>query len=432
MKRPRSSPWMSGSTTTTPSITSDGRILAIWPSSVQLDDRVVAEHEPQRPGPSRRSGQLDLAADEAVGEAGDVDDAAAGEHHGVLQLGVDDLAVGADRAEGADVAVHHAGARPDDGGVEEPAGHQLGARLGDHPAPDGRPGVYRSLDPRLQRLEHQPVALEQRILLARVDPPALEDLVVDAMAVVDQPLEGVGVLHLPPPRRLDGGDGVVHAAVEQVDTHQRQVGRRVDRLLDQPHDLAPVRQLGYAELAWVVDPGQQDLRRGRRSVARRLEAVGEAGQPLLQHVVAQVHHEVVLGEELPRDQHAVSQPQWLVLPDVGDVDAPAGSVANRRHDLVAGGADDDADLLDARLDHVLDAVEEDRLVGDGHELLGARVGDGPETAAGAPGEDETFHGSYIVAVSGTARTQPHRVPTVFLLRHPTGRPRSRAMTRRWI
>src|SRR5918996_855656 len=201
MKLPRSSPWMSGSTTTTPSITSDGRILAIWPSSVQLDHRVVAEHEPQRPGPSRRSGQLDLAADEAVGEAGDVDDAAAGEHHGVLQLGVDDLAVGADRAEGADVAVHHAGARPDDGGSEDPAVHDLGAGLDDDPALDGRPGVYRSLDPRLQRLEHQPVALEQRILLARVDPPALEDLVVDAMAMVDQPLDGVGDLQLTPPRR---------------------------------------------------------------------------------------------------------------------------------------------------------------------------------------------------------------------------------------
>src|ERR687898_2761293 len=98
MKLPRSSPWMSGSTTTTPSITSDGRILAIWPSSVQLDDRVVAEHEPQRPGPSRRSGQLDLAADEAVGEAGDVDDAGAGEHHGGPPPGDDDLPVRGRRA----------------------------------------------------------------------------------------------------------------------------------------------------------------------------------------------------------------------------------------------------------------------------------------------------------------------------------------------
>src|SRR5918996_2083194 len=98
MKLPRSSPWMSGSTTTTPSITSDGRILAIWPSSVQLDHRVVAEHEPQRPGPSRRSGQLDLAADEAVGEAGGVDDAAAGGDHGGLPLGGDELAGGGGRA----------------------------------------------------------------------------------------------------------------------------------------------------------------------------------------------------------------------------------------------------------------------------------------------------------------------------------------------
>ena len=45
----------------------------------------------------------------------------------------------------------------------------------------------------------------------------------------------------------------------------------------------------------------EDLR-GRRVVAvaraRRLELVDELGEPLLQHVVAEVHHEVVVAEEV--------------------------------------------------------------------------------------------------------------------------------------
>ena len=91
------------------------------------------------------------------------------------------------------------------------------------------------------------------------------------------------------------------------------------------------------------------------------------------------------------DQHAVREPEGGVLPEVGDLGAPAGAVADRGHDLVGGVADDDPDLLDPGLDHVFDAVEEDRLVGDRHELLRARVGDRPEPGAGAAGEDQTLH-----------------------------------------
>ena len=91
-----------------------------------------------------------------------------------------------------------------------------------------------------------------------------------------------------------------------------------------------------------------------------------------------------------------ARPSGASWRDVGDLDAPAGAVADRGHDLVGGVADDDADLLDARLDHVLDAVEEDRLVGDRHELLGAGVGDRPQPGAGAAGEDQALHRRSIV------------------------------------
>src|ERR687897_3788265 len=155
MKMPRASPWMSGSTTTAPSMTSDGRMVATSAPraekrSVQFDDGMVAEHQPQRPRPAIRPGHLDVAADEAVGETGHVDDAATGQHHRVLELGVDDLAVGGHGAERAHVAVHDAGTQADDRRAEHPAVHDLGAGLDHDPALDGRSGVDRTIDPGLE------------------------------------------------------------------------------------------------------------------------------------------------------------------------------------------------------------------------------------------------------------------------------------------
>src|SRR5690606_20466015 len=238
MKIPRSSPWMSGWTTTTPSMTSDGMMVATWYGSfdqrsgaerrsVELDHRVVAQHEPQRPRAALRAGELDLAPDEAVGDAGHVDDAAPGEHDRVFDLGVHDLAPGRDRAERADVAVDDAGSAADDGGPEDTAVDDLDAGFDDHASLDRRALVDGPLRAALQRLEDQPVALQRRVLLAGVDPPAPEHVVVPPVAVVDQPLDGVGDLQLAPPRGLDRGDRLVDVPVEQVDAHQREVGRRV-------------------------------------------------------------------------------------------------------------------------------------------------------------------------------------------------------------
>ena len=144
--------------------------------------------------------------------------------------------------------------------------------------------------------------------------------------------------------------------------------------------------------------GEQDLRGGRRPSSRErrlralgLEAVDELGEALLQHVVAEVHHEVVVAEEVVGDEHAVGEAERRVLGDVGDLDAEAGAVADRLRISSRGVADDDADLGDPGLGHVLDAVEEDRLVGDRHELLGAGVGDRAQAGARAAGEDQTLH-----------------------------------------
>jgi hypothetical protein len=79
-------------------------------------------------------------------------------------------------------------------------------------------------------------------------------------------------------------------------------------------------QLGHAEALRVGHLLEQDLRRGRLGVgaAGLLERVDERPEVLLQQVVAEVHHEVVVAEEVLGDEHAVGQPERCVLGQVGD------------------------------------------------------------------------------------------------------------------
>ena len=81
-----------------------------------------------------------------------------------------------------------------------------------------------------------------------------------------------------------------------------------------------------------------------------------------------------------------------VLLDVGDARVKARAVADRRLHFLRRVAHDDGDVLDAGVADGLDAVEEDRLVGDGHQLLGAGVRDGAQASAASAGENERFDG----------------------------------------
>ncbi len=127
------------------------------------------------------------------------------------------------------------------------------------------------------------------------------------------------------------------------------------------------------------------------SSPRRLELGDELGQTLLEHVVAEVHDEVVVAQEVPGDAHTVSQAERGILGEVGHVDAEPGPIADRGSDFLAGVADDDADLADPGGRHVLDPVEQDRLVGDRDQLLGLGMGDRAQTSTRAAGEDEALH-----------------------------------------
>ena len=188
-------------------------------------------------------------------------------------------------------------------------------------------------------------------------------------------------------------------------------------------------ELGHAEALRIGNPGQQDLgdRSGvgageggrHRCLTLGLEAVDERLDALADEVVAEVHDEVVGAEKVPGDEHAVGQSERLGLVQVGDLEAPAGAVSHRGHDLFGGVADDDADLLDAGLGHRLQAVEQDGLVGHRHQLLGTRVGDRSETGAGAPRQDQRFHRAFLAPCPPAAcpRPRPSQGPAA-------GRPRA--------
>src|SRR6478752_444987 len=128
-----------------------------------------------------------VAPEQRVGDAVDTLDAAAFEHERILDLGVDELAVGGDRRVRPHVGVDELGTGTDDGRAAHDRPDQLYAFFDDDPALDARLLVDVTVDAVIDGVEHEPVAMQERVLLAGVDPPAPQDLVPYLVAVVDQP-----------------------------------------------------------------------------------------------------------------------------------------------------------------------------------------------------------------------------------------------------
>jgi hypothetical protein len=153
----------------------------------------------------------------------------------------------------------------------------------------------------------------------------------------------------------------------EVNADEGEVALGLLRLLFQALD--PARhliELGHAERARVGHPGQHDLGLG----PRRGELLDQAGDPADDEVVTEVHHEVVVAEELPGDQDRVREAEGCQLPDVGDLDAELRAVAHGRLDRGRGVADDDPHVGHPRLRDRLESVEQHRLVRHRDQLLG--------------------------------------------------------------
>ena len=154
---------------------------------------------------------------------------------------------------------------------------------------------------------------------------------------------------------------------EEVDTDEGEVALGLLRLFFQALDPAGAFvEFGDAERPRVGDLGQHDLGGG----PGRRELLDQVGDPADDEVVAEVHHEVVVAEELPGDQDRVREAERGQLPDVGDLDAELRPVAHGRLDRGGGVADNDPHVGDPCRGDRLKAVEEHRLVRNRDQLLG--------------------------------------------------------------
>ncbi len=262
----------------------------------------------------------------------DADDPTAGEHQGVVELRVTDLTLLRDRCVRPDIAVHDARVASDDRRAADPRTDDLCTGFDHHPSLDRRCRVDRAVDTRVESLEDQAVALQQRVLLTGVEPPPAQHLVPNDVATSDQPLNRIGDLELAARRGSDGPNRFVNAAIEEIHADQCKIRWRMTRLLDEPHYLPGVVHLRHAKLARVVDVREQDLRDRRvcsGSPARLFESFDEFGESLLEHVVTEVHDEFVVAEEVARDQHTMRQPERCLLGDERDANSP-GSSRRRR------------------------------------------------------------------------------------------------------
>ena len=200
-------------------------------------------------------------------------------------------------------------------------------------------------------------------------------------------LDRVGDLELAAPGWLDGARGLEDRAREHVDADEGEVGGRLRGLLHEARDAVGPVELGHAVVLRILHRGEED-EGVRRLVSERGHQIDDA---VAQQVVAEVHDERRVAEKRLAREHRVREAERGLLLDVGDRDAEVLAVTRRLTDLAAClGRDDDPDLVDPGGGQRLDPVEEHRLVGHGHELLGARVGDRAQAGAGAAGEDESL------------------------------------------
>src|SRR4051794_14526552 len=228
MNKPRRSPWIDGSTTHTPAILSLSLTVGMWTSvSFDVDLAVVADHQAQGSWSQPRPADDCLLADQAVFEALDVDDRAAFHDHRVLDFAVDDLTALTDGRERADEAVGDSCPGADDHRTAQDRVGDDRARLDDHAAVEARCLVDLSVDARLDLLQQQSVRLQKRSELAGVDPPARQELAADALALIDEPLDGVGDLQLASGGRGDRPNSRADGAIEQIHTDEGEITWRI-------------------------------------------------------------------------------------------------------------------------------------------------------------------------------------------------------------
>src|SRR5208337_890951 len=264
---------------------------------------VIPQHQAVRLAHPGSGGHLDIVPDEGGLDAAYPADRRPGQDDGVLDLAIGDHAVTGDRGERADVRIGHLGTGADDGRSHDPRPADPGSGVDDHPADKLARRVYLAGHGRLGALQHDPVDLQHVRDIAGVLPVTRDDRGADLAAVRYQPLDRLGDLQLSALRRRQGRHRLVDRGREQVHPDQRQIALGLLRLLLQADELARAVELGDPELPRVRYRGEHDVGIGPGGT----ELLHQRGDAAHDEVVTQVHHEVIVAEELPGHQDRVRQ-----------------------------------------------------------------------------------------------------------------------------
>ncbi len=109
---------------------------------------------------------------------------------------------------------------------------------------------------------------------------------------------------------------------------------------------------------------------------------------LFQEIVGKIHAERRVSQVFPSDNDSVRQPARGILLQIRDLRPECRSVTDGSHDLGTRVADDNADLRDPGTHHLLQRIEEDRLVRNRYELLGAGCGERSQARPLASSQDQ--------------------------------------------
>ena len=117
---------------------------------------------------------------------------------------------------------------------------------------------------------------------------------------------------------------------------------------------------------------------------------------LAYQVVAKVHDESILAEEIASGEHGVCQAKGRLLANVFNlyIAAPARAITYGGANLEMCVADDNAYIADTGRHERLDRVEENRLVGKRQQLLGASIGKRAKSGTFAAAQNQAFHRSH--------------------------------------
>ncbi|GAA3036006.1 hypothetical protein GCM10020000_11940 [Streptomyces olivoverticillatus] len=147
---------------------------------------------------------------------------------------------------------------------------------------------------------------------------------------LDQPLDGVGDFQLATCAGLDGGHCLVNGRGEEIHPDDGQVAAWFQGLFHQLQYPAIGIDFGHSEAAGILHLMHDDLGGG----AVGGELFGHLGYAVREHIVAEIHDEIIVTQKVAGHGDGVGQAARLVLLDEGQAQPEPRAVAEHIGDLL--------------------------------------------------------------------------------------------------